>query len=140
MVRRMDDELWQAAGLGPANETGGGPADRRRRLDARSHVGAQVRIWRRTHGLRQEQAHARLGLSGQPSRMHLLENGEAPWTRDDVAAVAAALGMDTEEIVRQSMQASGQTPPDRRQEFVRWARGLSDDEWQDVVDEVERAG
>ena len=57
--------------------------------------------------------------------MHLLEQGEAPWTRDDVTAVAAALGMDTEVLVRHSMQTSSRTEPDRRKEFVRWACGRS---------------
>lgn len=133
----MDDELWERSGLGPATARRRGPSERRRRMDARAHIGRLLRGWREAHDLSRKLAHARLELSGSVGRMHQFEHGEIPWTRSETQAVAAALGMDVAHLVQEALNAADPAERGRRAEFISWAVALPAPEWQAIRYEVE---
>ncbi len=134
----MDDDLWDASQLGRISRTDRGPRRRAQRIRARAHVGRRLREWRTRQGLSQTAAHEQLGLAGPASRGNQLEVGEVPWSKADVAAVAAAVGLDPDNLVREAIAVDDAGWRARRARFVAWARTLERHEWQAVVDEVER--
>lgn len=134
----MDENLWRDSQLGPvAKGERRGPSRAQQRLRARHHVGRRLRAWREGQALNQAEVHAQLGLSGNPSRMTQLEGGEVPWSQDDVAAVAGAVGVSSDELLRAAIHAGDPDVEARHERFVVWAAGLPEGEWKSVVADVE---